>query len=150
MTTMQTTFTTVRKGQAPNGWGGVQGQGGNGGKGGGLIHGDVATQGRLQQSAKAADTLAEQIQIILGMVHSAAITLPERLAAADWGTDGITAAGDRIGDSVARQSELDHQALVGLLEQLNEMDGEITAAEQLGAEVLARRADGAAEALAGD
>lgn len=153
MTEMQTTFTTTTQGGGANGRansGGNGWNGGQGGQGGSLIRGDVATVGRLQQAARQADALAEQVQIILGMVHAAASSLPDRLAAADWGTDAITAAGDTIGDAVGGQASLNGEALDGLLEQLDVLDGAVGAAEQLGAEVLARRADGQAVAFVQD
>jgi hypothetical protein len=139
---MQTTFTTT-----PAGAGGGSGYQGSGS---GLIHGDVSTVGRLQEAARRADALAEQVQIIVGMVQGAAASLPDRLAQAEWGTDGITAAGEAIGDTVTGVASLDSAALDALLEQLDVMDGEVTSAEQLGAEVLARRADGQAEAFVAD
>lgn len=141
MSQMQTRFST-----APAGSGGQS----SGFSGGGLIRGDVTSVGRLRDAAQQADALAEQVQIILGMVHTAAASLPDRLTQAEWGTEGITAAGDGIGDAVGGRSALDSQALDGLLEQLDVMDGEVTSAEQLGAEVLARRADGQAQAFVED
>jgi hypothetical protein len=135
---MTTTVTTVPAGSGS----------GAGYPSGGLIRGDVTTVGRLQQAARQADVLAEQVQAALQLVHAAASTLPDRLAAADWGTDDITNAGTAVGEAVGG-SQLDSAALTGLLEQLDAMDGAVGAAEQLGAEVLARRADGAAEAFAG-
>ena len=142
---VQTTFTTAGAG---TGAGAGAGAGGalSGMPGGGLIRGDVATVGRLQLSARQADALAEQVQIILGMVHAAAASLPDRLAAADWGTEAITEAGNQVGEAVAVPA-LDAEALTGLMEQLGVMDDAVTAAEQLGAEVLARRADGQAAAF---
>jgi hypothetical protein len=116
---------------------------------GGLIRGDVATVARLRQAARRSDALAEQVQIILGMVHAAAGSLPDRLAQADWGTDAVTTAGGRVAEAVAVPA-LNAQALAGLLEQLGELDKAVDAAEQLGAEVLARQADGKAEAFAAD
>jgi hypothetical protein len=136
---VQTTFTT-----APAGAGGSSGM-----PSGGLICGDVATVGRLQQAGRQADALAEQVQILLGMVHAAAGSLPDRLAQADWGTEAITAAGNGIGDAVSVEA-LNADALSGLLEQLDVMDSAVEAAEQLGAEVLSRQADGKAEAFAAD
>ena len=134
---VQTTFTT-----APAGAGGSSGM-----PSGGLIRGDVATVGRLQQAARQADALAEQVQILLGMVHAAAGSLPDRQAQADWGTDAITTAGGRVAEAVAVPA-LNGEALAGLLEQLDVMDDAVAAAEQLGAEVLSRQADGKAEAFA--
>jgi hypothetical protein len=116
---------------------------------GGLIRGDVSTVARLRQAARQADALAESVQILLGLVHAAGGSLPDRLAAADWGTDAVTAAGNGIGDAVAVPA-LNAEALTGLLEQLGVMDTAVDAAEQLGAEVLARQADGRAEAFAAD
>lgn len=137
MSEMQTTFTTGKAsgGKSP------------GMPGGSLIGGDLATVGRAQESARRADALAEQVQIVLGMVHGAASTLADRVAAADWGTDGITRVADTISDTVSSQSTLNSELLTGLLEQFGEMDGEISSAEQLGAEVLAKQADGKAEAF---
>jgi hypothetical protein len=136
MSEMTTTVTTVPAGSGP----------GAGYPGGGLIRGDVTTVGRLQQAARSADVLAEQVQLALVLVHAAASTLPDRLAAADWGTDDITSGGTAIGDAVAG-NQLDAEALAGLIEQLHAMGSAVDAAEQLGAEVLAKRADGQAEAF---
>jgi hypothetical protein len=135
---VQTTFTTVSAGS-----GGAS----SGMPSGGLIRGDVATVGRLQQAARQADALAEQVQILLGMVHAAAGSLPDRLAQADWGTDAVTSAADAVGDAVSVEA-LNAEALTGLLEQLGVLDAAVAAAEQLGAEVLSRGADGRAEAFA--
>lgn len=110
---------------------------------GGLIRGDVTTVARLREAARRADALAEQVQILLGMVHEAAASLPDRLAQADWGTDPVTDAGNGIGDAVAVQA-LTAPSLTGLLEALGVMARAAQAAEQLGAEVLARQADGQA------
>ena len=65
------------------------------------------------------------------------------------GADSIAggAGADTISDTVSSQSTLNSELLTGLLEQFGEMDGEISSAEQLGAEVLAKQADGKAEAF---
>jgi hypothetical protein len=137
MSTMQTTFTTGKAGGGKS----------PGMPGGSLIGGDITTVRRAQESARRADALAEQVQIVLGMVHGAASTLADRVAAADWGTDGITRVADTISDTVSSQSTLNSESLTRLLEQFGEMDGEISSAEQLGAQVLAKQADGKAEAF---
>lgn len=116
---------------------------------GGLIRGDVTSPGRLEQAGRQADLLAEQVQIVLGMVHAAAVSLPDRLAAADWGTDDITAAGNKVAEAAGVEA-LNADALTGLLEALGETDTAVDAAEQLGAEVLSKGADGKAEAFAAD
>lgn len=97
------------------------------------------TAGDLRAQAAAADALAEQLQLLMGVVNDWRTQLVDRLAGAGWGTEQISSAADALagaGDDPTTLTDV----LAGLVQACQD-------AIAVGAEAAAKKATGAAEAF---
>jgi len=104
------------------------------------------TAAQLRQQARQADVLAEQVQALVAGLDAAIASLPDRVAAADWGTDAITRAVDDLA-AVAAAGLAQTGALAGLSERLQHLQAAVAAAEQLGARAAELGAAGPVQAF---
>ena len=106
------------------------------------LGGDLATVGAARRQARQADALAEQLGLLVGVITGWCRQLPDRLAGATWGTEGITGAGDAVSGAATD--------LPALVEALAALEHEVGAAELVGAEASAVAAAGHADGFTQD
>ena len=99
-----------------------------------------ASPGVLRAQARQVDALAEQLQLLLGVIGGWAEGLSDRLRQAGWTTAGITAAAEQVS---AAGEDLD-----ALTEYLQALETACRAGAAAGEHVNAAGAAGAAEAFA--
>lgn len=125
------TFTTTGTTTSSTGASGLAGQSGLG---------EVPeTTGQLRAQARHVDALAEQLQLLLGVIGQWSAGLVDRLAGASWGSEQITAAAEAVG---ATGEDLD-----ALTDQLAALEEACRSAANVGAEASATSATGAAQAF---
>lgn len=100
----------------------------------------------LREQLHAVDVCAEQVQLLLTILSATVASLPDRLAAAPWGTDTITRAVTDLAGAAAAGLD-DVNALARLAEQLQHLQAAVAAAEQLGTRVTELGAVGTVEAF---
>jgi hypothetical protein len=93
----------------------------------------------LRAQAGAADALAEQLQLLMGVVNDWRTRLGDRLAGAGWGTEQITVAAETV-DGAGEDLTALQDGLASLLQACQD-------AITVGAEAAAKAATGAAESF---
>ena len=104
---------------------------------------------QVRRQACHADVLAEQVQVLLGVLHTAITGLPDRVVQVDWGTGPVTQAVVDLADAAAGGLG-DAAGLARVDEQLQRLQIAITVAEQLGARVAAATVAGPVDAFQRD
>lgn len=103
------------------------------------LGGEIVTVADLDRQAETANTLLEQLELMTRIARDWAQELPDRLRAATWGVEAITAAAAHVSEAA--------EDLTALQENVTVLRSAISDAEHVGADAGAAQAEGQAEGL---